>query len=176
MAKRIAVLAVNPVNGLGLFQYLESFYENQIIYRVYAVAETTDMRTNSGSALRTDDTVEHLKGHADEYDALVFSCGDAIPVFGEHASEAPYVAMMQVIKEFAEKGKLMAGHCAAALMFEIAGVTEGKRLALHPMVKSAISKGIATDAEYEIDGNFFTAQCEHTLPSMMPQLIEVLKK
>ena len=47
MAKRIAVLAVNPVNGLGLFQYLESFYENQIIYRVYAVAETTDMRTNS---------------------------------------------------------------------------------------------------------------------------------
>lgn len=35
MAKRIAVLAVNPVNGLGLFQYLESFYENQIIYRVY---------------------------------------------------------------------------------------------------------------------------------------------
>ena len=37
MAKRVAVLAVNPVNGLGLFQYLESFYENQIIYRVYAV-------------------------------------------------------------------------------------------------------------------------------------------
>lgn len=32
MAKRVAVLAVNPVNGLGLFQYLESFYENQIIY------------------------------------------------------------------------------------------------------------------------------------------------
>ena len=25
MAKRIAVLAVNPVNGLGLFQYLEVF-------------------------------------------------------------------------------------------------------------------------------------------------------
>lgn len=176
MAKRIAVLAVNPVNGLGLFQYLESFYENQIIYRVYAVAETTDMRTNSGIRFYADDVIENLKGHAHEYDALVFSCGDAVPVFKEHASEAHNVAMMQVIKEFAEKGKLMAGHCAAALMFEIAGVTEGKRLALHPMVKSAISKGIATDAEYEIDGNFFTAQCEHTLPSMMPQLIEVLKK
>ena len=25
MAKRIAVLAVNPVNGLGLFQYLPQF-------------------------------------------------------------------------------------------------------------------------------------------------------
>lgn len=80
MAKRVAVLVVNPVNGMGLFQYLEGFYENKIGYRVYAVAETTDIRTNSGIALRTDDTVEHLKGRAGEYDALVFSCGDAIPV------------------------------------------------------------------------------------------------
>lgn len=72
MAKRVAVLAVNPVNGMGLFQYLEGFYENKIGYRVYAVAETTDIRTNSGIALRTDDTVEHLKGRAGEYDALVF--------------------------------------------------------------------------------------------------------
>lgn len=80
MAKRIAVLAVNPVNGLGLFQYLESFYENQIIYRVYAVAETTDMRTNSGIRFYADDVIENLKGHAHEYDALVFSCGDAVPV------------------------------------------------------------------------------------------------
>ena len=62
MAKRIAVLAVNPVNGLGLFQYLESFYENQIIYRVYAVAETTDMRTNSGIRFYADDVIENLKG------------------------------------------------------------------------------------------------------------------
>jgi len=30
MKKRVAVLAVNPVNGSGLFQYLEAFYENGI--------------------------------------------------------------------------------------------------------------------------------------------------
>ena len=34
MAKKVAVLAVNPVNGMGLFQYLEAFYENGIPYRV----------------------------------------------------------------------------------------------------------------------------------------------
>ena len=38
MAKKVAVLAVDPVNGMGLFQYLEAFYENGIPYRVYAVA------------------------------------------------------------------------------------------------------------------------------------------
>ncbi len=34
MKKRVAVLAVNPVNGSGLFQYLEAFYENGISYKV----------------------------------------------------------------------------------------------------------------------------------------------
>ena len=36
MAKKVAVLAVNPVNGFGLFQYLEAFFENGISYKVYA--------------------------------------------------------------------------------------------------------------------------------------------
>ena len=30
MAKKVAVLVVNPVNGSGLFQYLETFFENGI--------------------------------------------------------------------------------------------------------------------------------------------------
>lgn len=33
MAKKVAVLAVNPVNGFGLFQYLEAFFENGISYK-----------------------------------------------------------------------------------------------------------------------------------------------
>lgn len=40
MAKKVAVLAVNPVNGFGLFQYLESFFENGIPYKVFAVSDT----------------------------------------------------------------------------------------------------------------------------------------
>ena len=40
MAKKVAVLAVNPVYGFGLFQYLDAFFENGISYKVYAVAET----------------------------------------------------------------------------------------------------------------------------------------
>ena len=46
MAKKVAVLAVNPVNGFGLFQYLEAFFENHISYKVYAVAETKEIKTN----------------------------------------------------------------------------------------------------------------------------------
>jgi len=42
MAKKVAVLAVNPVNGCGLFQYLEAFFENGISYKVFAVSDTAN--------------------------------------------------------------------------------------------------------------------------------------
>lgn len=55
MAKKVAVLVVNPVNGSGLFQYLETFFENGIPFRTFAVADTTNVKTNSGLRLQTDD-------------------------------------------------------------------------------------------------------------------------
>lgn len=51
MAKKVAVLAVNPVNGFGLFQYLESFFENGITYKVYAVADSKEINLNSATLL-----------------------------------------------------------------------------------------------------------------------------
>ena len=37
MAKKVAVLAVNPVNGCGLLKYLEALFENEISYKVIKV-------------------------------------------------------------------------------------------------------------------------------------------
>ena len=163
MAKKVAVLAVNPVNGCGLFQYLEAFFENGISYKVFAVSDTKEIKTNSGINLTVDDVIANLKGHEDEFDALVFSCGDAVPVF------------QQVIKTFGDKGKMMIGHCAGAMMFDFTGITKGKKVAVHPLAKSAIQNGTATDEKSEIDGNFFTAQNENTIWTMMPQVTEALK-
>ncbi len=71
MAKKVAVLAVNPVNGCGLFQYLEAFFENGISYKVFAVSDTKEIKTNSGISLTVDDVIANLKGHEDEFDVLV---------------------------------------------------------------------------------------------------------
>lgn len=175
MAKKVAVLAVNPVNGCGLFQYLEAFFENGISYKVFAVAETKEIKTNSGISLTVDDVIANLKGHEDEFDALVFSCGDAVPVFQQHASELYNVDLMEVIKTFGEKGKIMIGHCAGAMMFDFTGITKGRRVAVHPLAKAAIQNGIATDEQSVVDGNFFTAQDENTVWMMMPEVIAALK-
>lgn len=93
---------------------------------MYAVAETKEIKSNSGISLWADDVIANLKGHEDEYDALVFSCGDAVPVFQENANKPYNIDLMEVIKAFGDKGKLMIGHCAAAMMFDFTGITNGK--------------------------------------------------
>ena len=82
---------------------------------------------------------------------------------------------MEVIKTFGEKGKMMIGHCAGAMMFDFTSITKGKKVAVHPLAKPAIQNGIATDEKSEIDGNFFTAQDENTIWTMLPKVIEALK-
>jgi putative intracellular protease/amidase len=176
MSKKVAVLAVNPVNGLGLFQYLEPFFENGISYKTFAVSETVQIKTNSGIGLQTDDVVANLKGDEDSYDALVFACGDAMPKFSENAGKPEYQDLLAVIKNFGDKGKLIVGHCVGALLFDITGMAVGKRVALHPFIKGAVKSAVGTDEPFVVDGNCYTAQTETTLHLLIPELIKVLKQ
>jgi putative intracellular protease/amidase len=175
MTKKVAVLAVNPVNGAGLFQYLEAFFENDIPYKTFAVAETTQIKTNSGVGLQVDDVVANLKGKEDDYDVLVFACGDAMPQFGENAAKTFNQDLLAVIKSFDNKGKILVGHCAAALLFDNLGIGRGRKVALHPFIKSVVKGCIGTDEKAVVDGNIYTAQTENTLPSLLPELLKVLK-
>ena len=187
MAKKVAVLVVNPVNGSGLFQYLETFFENGIPFRTFAVAATTNVKTNSGLRLQTADIIASprplltpyllasLSRHEHEYDALVFACGDAMPKFAENADKPYNVDMLSVIKNFADQGKTIAGHCAAALLFDNLGIAQGRRVALHPFLKPVVKSCIGTDEKAVIAGNFYTAQNENTISCLLPELLKVLK-
>lgn len=175
MAKKVAVLAVNPVNGFGLFQYLETFFENGIPYKTFAVADSKEIKANSGVTLIVDDVVANLKGHEDDFDALVFACGDAIPKFVDNASKQYNQDMASVIKTFSDKGKIIIGHCGVAVLLDYLGVIDGKKVAVHPYAKPAIKKGIATDEKFEIDGNLYTAQTENTIWTMMDEVLKALK-
>ena len=84
--------------------------------------------------------------------------------------------MLTVIKAFGDKGKILIGHCAAAMMFDSVGIATGKKVAAHPLAKPAILHAKATDEKSEIDGNFYTAQTENTIWTMMPEVIATLKK
>ncbi len=175
MAKKVAVLVVNPVNGAGLFQYLEAFYENGIPYKTFAVAETSQVKTNSGIDMKTDDVIANLKGNESEYDALVFACGDAVPKFTENVQKPYNQDMLAVMKNFDANGKILAGHCGAALLFDNLGIGKGNKVALHPYIKNLVKGCVATDEQAIVDGKLYTAQTENAIPSLIPDLLNTLK-
>lgn len=175
MKKKVAVIAFNPVNGFGLFQYLESFYENEIPFKTFAIADSKEIKTNSGVPLTLDDTIANLKGHESEYDALVFACGDAMMTFAENESKQYYVDMFDIIKKFGNDDKIIVGHCAAAIMFDKSGISDGKKIAVHPLGKAAIQNAEATDDKVVIDGNLYTAQREDYIWMFMKKLTKALK-
>lgn len=174
MAKKVAVLVPNPVNGHGLFAYLENFFEKGIEYKTFAVNKAKNVKTNSGLNLELDTLIGDLKGHESEYDGVVFACGDAIKEFGSHINTQEYKDMFEVIAKFNELGKKIAGHCAAGIVFEIAGITKDKKIAVHPYGKSKINNGIPVDNSTMIDQNLFTANGENSVMEIIPYFIIAL--
>lgn len=174
MSKKVAVLVPNPVNGYGLFAYLEAFFEKGVEYKTFAVNSTKTVKTNSGLTLELDSVIGELKGHESEFDGVVFACGDAIKEFAKHKEETEYKDMFEIIAKFNELNKKLAGHCAAGLVFEIAGVLKNKKVALHPYAKAAINSGIATDNSSMISQNVFTAKTEESAMEMIPYFIWAL--
>ena len=116
-----------------------------------------------------------LAGREEEYDALVFACGDAMPKFAENADKPFNREMLRIMKRFAEQGKPMIGHCAAALLYDNLGIARGRRVALHPFLKTVVRECIPTDDKAVVDGNFYTAQTENTLSELMPRVLQALK-
>jgi putative intracellular protease/amidase len=176
MVKKVAIIIPNPVNGAGLFQYLEAFFENKIEYRTFAASESSQIKTNSGISIVLDDVVGNLKGHENEYDGVIFSCGDGFKKILENTEISYNKAVISVLKTFNEKRKIIIGHCGAAMLFEVAGIGEGKKLAGHPLAKAGLKKIIGTDDKFSIDTNFYTAQTENTISFLLPDLLKVLKK
>ncbi|NOU61677.1 DJ-1/PfpI family protein [Marinifilum caeruleilacunae] len=174
MAKRVAILVVNPVNGMGLFQYLESFYEKGISYKTFAVAKSTKVKTNSGITFETDDIVANLKEQVEEFDALVFACGDAMPKYLQEGGNDCYDEMLELMKSFSDKGKIMAGHCVAGLLFDGLEAAKGSTIALHPYIKDMVKNVKGSSQEIEVDRNYYTAQTEKSLHLLLPKLVEIL--
>ncbi len=179
MAKQAAVLAVDSMSGSGLFQYVESFVENNIPYKIFSISDDRKIRTDSGVTILADDIIANLKGHENEYGALILACGDAIskfPKFVDDTEKQYNKDLVEVMKAFSAQDKIMAGHCGAGLLFDTFDIAHGKKVAVHPYVVPAINNCIATGAKSEIDGNIYTAQTEHTICQIIPPLIEALKK
>ena len=63
----------------------------------------------------------------------------------------------------------------AIISYDNLGIARGRRVALHPFLKTVVRECIPTDDKAVVDGNFYTAQTENALSELMPQVLQALK-
>lgn len=176
MAKKAAVVAFNPVNGAGMFQYLEIFQEKGIPHRTFAISDSPHIKSNSGISITLDDVIGNLCGHENEYDVLVFACGSRMMHFADNIDEQYNQDLIKVVKKFWGQAKPLVGHCAIGLVFDVIGISEGRRVAVNPIIKPAMrNTTIISDNPIEIDGNLYTASTEQNISQMVAEVLKIME-
>ena len=84
------------------------------------------------------------------------------------------IKCFKILQAFNSQNKPIAGHCAAAIVFDIFKINEGKKVAVHPLGKATINNRVAVDNSSMIDKGLFTAKCEQHINEMLPMFLYFL--
>jgi protease I len=166
--KRVAVLAEN------MYQELELWYP--LLRLREAGAETFVVGTGSA------DTYTSKHGYPVQVDMVAdqVSAGDvdAVVVPGGYAPDLMrrYPAMVRLVREAFDQGKVVAAICHAGWMLASAGVLKGKEATCFFAIKDDLVNAGATyvDAEVVRDGNLITSRTPSDLPAFCRTIIEAL--
>jgi deglycase len=166
--KRVAVLAEN------MYQELELWYP--LLRLREAGAETFVVGTGSAKTY----TSKH--GYPADVDVVADQVSaadmDAVVIPGGYAPDlmrrSP--AMVKLVREAFEQGKVVAAICHAGWMLASAGVLKGKRVTCVAAIKDDVINAGATyvDAEVVRDGNLITSRMPTDLPAFCRTIIEAL--
>jgi protease I len=166
--KRVAVLAEN------MYQELELWYP--LLRLREAGAEAFVVGTGSA------DTYTSKLGYPVQVDMVAdqVSAGDvdAVVVPGGYAPDLMrrYPAMVRLVREAFDQGKIVAAICHAGWMLASAGVLRGKEATCFFAIKDDLINAGAKyiDAEVVRDGNLITSRTPSDLPAFCRTIIEAL--
>jgi len=107
----------------------------------------------------------------DAYDGVVIPGGYA----PDHMRRHP--AMVHLVKDFYDAGKLVAAICHAGWMLASADILHGRQVTSYFSIKDDLvnAGGNWVDREVVVDGNLVTSRTPDDLPSFMRAIIAVLK-
>lgn len=168
--KRVAVLAEN------LYQELEVWYP--LLRLREAGAETFVVGTGSAK------TYSSKVGYPVDVDIVADQVNvadlDALVIPGGYAPDLMrrYPAMVKLVREAFEQGKVVAAICHAGWMLASAGVLKGKRATCFFAIKDDVINAGATylDAEVVRDGNLITSRMPSDLPAFCRTIIAALSE
>ena len=167
--KRIAILAEEDFEDSELMEPWRAMKDAGARVLIVGSGSRKSYQGKRGSAKVTvDTTVDRVK--ADDFDVIIVPGGYAPDKMRLHQ------AMVNLIREAHDKGKIIAAVCHGPQLLISADIVKGRRLTSWPSVAVDLKNAGATwvDEPVARDGNIITARKPADLPKFNKAIIEAL--
>ncbi|MFA0734462.1 MAG: hypothetical protein OGMRLDGQ_000962 [Candidatus Fervidibacter sp.] len=165
---RVAVLVEDLYENLELwYPVLRLREEGAQVFVVGPKAGET-YKSKEGYPAKADKSAEEIS--ADEIDAVIVPGGYAPDRMRRHE------AMVKLVREAAQKGKIVAAICHGGWMLAEADVVRGRTVTSFFAIKTDLINAGANWVDKEVvrDGNIITSRVPSDLPAFMRTIIEAL--
>jgi protease I len=167
---RVAVLVEDLYENLELwYPVLRLREEGAQVFVVGPKAGET-YKSKEGYPAKADKSAEEIS--ADEIDAVIVPGGYAPDRMRRHE------AMVKLVREAAQKGKIVAAICHGGWMLAEADVVRGRTVTSFFAIKTDLINAGANWVDKEVvrDGNIITSRVPSDLPAFMRTIIEALSE
>ena len=168
--KRVAILAENMYQEMELWVPYYRLKEEGAEVHVVGAGGAKSYTSKLGYPVNVDVQAEQVT--AVEYDAVIIPGGFAPDMM----RRSP--AMVKLVREAHEHGKLVAAICHAGWMPVSAGILKGKRATSFFSIKDDLVNAGAkwVDEEVVVDGNLITSRKPDDLPAFCREIVKALAK
>jgi len=167
--KRVAILAENMYHDLELWYPLLRMKEAGAEVRLIGTGTAKTYTSKHGLEVTVDAAACDVR--ADEFDAVIVPGGYAPDLMRRDP------AMVGLVRDLFEQGKVVAAICHAGWVLVSAGVLRGRRATCFYAIKDDLVNAGATyvDAEVVQDGNLITSRMPTDLPAFCRAIIAALQ-
>jgi len=167
--KKILILVETLYNEFEFWYPYYRLKEAGARVTVVGSGSAATYHSKAGLPARADATAEAVA--VADYDGVIIPGGYA----PDHMRRYP--AMVNLVKGFAEAGKLVAAICHAGWMLVSADIIRGRRVTSYFSIKDDLlnAGGNWVDEEVVVDGRLVTSRTPDDLPAFMRTIIGLLK-
>ena len=166
--RRVAILAEQLYEDLELWYPLLRLREAGADVFVVGSGTADEYPSKHGYPVKVDAEADTV--NAAQFDAVIIPGGYA----PDHMRRSP--AMIRLVREANEKGKIVAAICHAGWMLASANIARGRTLTCFTSIKDDLvnAGALYVDREVVRDGNLITSRGPSDLPAFVREIIEAL--
>ena len=166
--KRVAILAEQLYEDQELWYPLYRLREAGADVFVVGTGTADEYKSKHGYPVKVDAEADTVT--ADQFDAIIIPGGYA----PDHMRRSP--AMVRLVREAHDRGRIVAAICHAGWMLVSAGVIRGRTVTGFKSIKDDLINAGADYVDREVvrDGNLITSRFPADLPAFMREIVQAL--